>query len=156
MVSGRELNRWRVRETFGDRIFSLYMVVKKYGNFKISLSRKQALRFVCTNLKELGYTRREISSILNIDEADVTFTASKKFPTTFMLAVKLFRDPLELLKKSDYYGHEYYITKQGLEVIIIENLITAGLENRQIATALKTNIRRIQRVRKRMKEDNDD
>ncbi len=154
----REINRWRLRELVDNRIFDLYRFVVLNGNTELRLSKVQARRLAVSELLRAGYTRGQIADALDVNQSYVRSVEKSgvKFTKHFRTAMRVFGNPMELLKRSSTYDSEYVIYKEAVETLMIEDLVLAGWTTTQIYRATGFGIRRIQRTRKRVTEQEDD
>lgn len=148
MVGMREINRDMVRELVDNHILLLYLWVKREGKIQLTLSNKEANRYIAHTLREAQYTREQIRLALGITEKQVIKLLGRKISKRFKQAIALISNPLILKQKSDTYAFKYTITPKMVERMIIEDLAQAGWAATQIRYATGFNLRTIQRIRK--------
>lgn len=157
MVSMREVNRERVLELTHGYLFCL---LKWLGNEKrkeISIRRAEVLRYLYEQLSKGGFSDEQIAVMLDEDISYIkSIKRGRRFSKGFLNALELFRNPIALLKKSDDYAYTYTISRNTVEIVIIQKLVSAGWTTRQIANATGYGVRRIQRIRKKLREEADE
>ncbi len=152
----REINRDRIRELVDNNIFPLYMIMRKKQRVHISLRLCQTQKYVATLMHKAGYTKLQIAHSLGIEMNRVRPLLLMRRTKVFDEAVKLIKHPLALLRKGEEYSHEYTISLQDVEYLIIEDLVRAGMTTNEITKATGFHKRRIQRIRiNTMEKDND-
>jgi hypothetical protein len=156
VVSSSEINRWRVRDIVDNHIFILHQIVKKIGSVEFSIKERDVAKLFVQTFKDAGFTNEQISKALNMPLYRVNGFSKTKIPKLFRRAEMLFGDPILLLRKGDDYACEYKVTVQMTEYLIIEDLLKADWSTRQIEMATGFNRRRIQRIKKRIKDDTDE
>jgi len=155
MVSVRELNKWRLMELADGDVLRLWLVARQKGNLPISLSRKEATRYIVKELYRAGHGIKEIAMILRIEEKIVknAINATKNYSKGFRNALKVFKHPLIVYQRSEKYGYDYYISKMNAESALIDELLRGGWTISQVVHATGFNRRRVQRAAKRLREE---
>lgn len=154
----KEINRDRLRALFDDRVLELYAVALVAGDQNFSLPRKQAIKLIVKDLINSGFTPAVVAHTVGLTAVEVhrIAKATESYSRGFNIAVRVFKDPVKVLERSEEYAYDYYISKSIVETIIIEDLAKAGWETNQIHAATKFGKRRIQRIKKRLREDEDE
>lgn len=153
MVGARELNRDRARELVDNHIFPLYQIIKRTGTVEISTRKSEALKFSANILHRAGFSIEQIANSLGMRQRSVELAIDKKVSNKLKRAVSLFGNPFVVLMKSEEYACDYTITQQMTEHMIIEDLVKAGWTTSQIVRATGFCARRVQRVRKKISEE---
>lgn len=153
----REVNRQRIQELTEGYIFPLLKWLGNDNKKNITLRRVEVIRYLYEQLKKGGFADEQIIAILNIDKSELKkIKTGRRFSKGFLNAIELFNNPIALLKKSDDYAYTYTITRNTVEIVIIQKLVSAGWTSRQIANATGFGMRRIQRIAKKLREASDE
>lgn len=157
MVSMREVNKWRIEELTSGHVLILYRLLGDEDNIQLNLRRREVVRYIYQKLKKAGIEDEKIAAMLQEDVRRLRKMGnSTRFSKGLLNAVRIFRNPLVLLLKSDDYSFSYSISRSNVERIIIEKMVKAGWTTRQIAAATGQGYRRIQRIAKKLRETEDD
>ncbi len=153
MVSMREVNRERIQELTDGFVILLLRWLGNSNKKKVSLNRREVLRYFYESLKQAEFTDEQIVEMLNVDKAQLKrIRRGKRFSKGLVNALELFGNPIAVLKKSDDYAYTYTISRNTVETVIIQKLIMGGWTTRQVSFATGYGIRRIQRIAKKLRE----
>jgi len=152
MVSGRELNRWAIRELVDGDLLRLYAFVVNTGIDRVTLNRHEAAGFVLDELKKRGYSAENVKDFLRKHGLRPRRVGSPS--PGLRNALKLFGSPAEILRRGDEYTFHYKLKKGVIEYMLIEELARAGWTPTEIWRATGFGRRRIQRIAKKVREAN--
>jgi len=135
MVTMLEVNREALRELFDNDLLKAYRFVVRYGNTKLTVSKKQVKKLKILILQKANFTPKQIRAAI-----DASFYSSKntnhKFSSSFINAVYALNDIKKIEEKADdYTAIPIPISKAIVERLIIEDLTLAGFTIKQIAFA---------------------
>ena len=155
MVTNKEIIRYHIRELVNGNTLALYKAIQQTGDIEISIRRSQAIKYFASIMIAGGFGDRSIMAVLAIAEHDLLNIRRSGFTPTagFRRALCLMRHPMALLQKSSEYAYDYIIRKTVVETLVIEDLVTVGFSNAQVHAATGFGLRRIQRIRKRLYEE---
>lgn len=155
MVGGQELSRYRIYELCDGHILPLMKSLGDNDHIKITIRRNEVVAYITQLLSKGGMSDAQISFMLDISEKTVRRYKKYKQTKGFRKAVELFKNPFALLLKSTDYAYDYSISRRQVETLLVEVLVSAGWEARQIHYATAIGMRRIQRIAKRIRESHE-
>jgi hypothetical protein len=150
-MTNKEINKRRIYELFDGNILRAYQVVIKNGNLLLNPSKREFNIFLAISLSKI-YTPRQISLMTNTS-IHIARKKRYKFSKTFINCFNIFSDYyLFSIKCEKYTAIPINLNKRTVERMIIE-ILKQFWTNHQIQKATGFNIRRIQRIKKRLGND---
>lgn len=155
MISMNDVNKQRIEDLFDGDILRAYAFVVNNGDMHISLSQKQSQKFLVFSLSKIGYKPKQISNMIGVS----SYLSKKKcfnFPKNFLNAIKLLKNYITLVDKSEEYtAIPINLNKKTIETIIIERLFNIGWSNNKIFRTTGFSLRKIQRTTKKIRNSDD-
>ncbi|ADV46429.1 hypothetical protein Nitsa_1176 [Nitratifractor salsuginis DSM 16511] len=153
MVTSLDISRHQVRELCRGNLLALYKAVLRHGDMRISIFRRWAITHLIKTMAEAGLTDTQIAAALDMRPRAVRLRKNSPTPKAFQRTLKLFGNPLSALKASREWACEVYVSRQFVEYLLIEDMARAGWTTRQIVAATGFGERRVQRIVKKIREE---
>ena len=154
MVTSQEVTRWLLREISADAVLLLYKEVLKHGDMTISMNEKLIAKHIAYEMMKEGASEDKAKQYLR----DVGFKNATPEPArgSALNAIRLFGDAKAALKMCQPMPMRINVTRRIVERILIERLAEAGYSNAKIGAMTGFCKRRIERVKKKIREEKDD
>jgi len=153
VVTDMEFNKMAILDLVDGRLLDLYEFILKTGTEKLAVSKRLAAGRVIEKAKKAGLDEEALRKFFN--ERGIKYATAMKTETTTDYAAKFFGSYMKIIEEGDDLTFTYKTKKSLIERMIIETLARAGWTNRQIHSATGFGLRRVQRISKKVREEND-
>lgn len=154
MVKSQEVTRWLLREISADAVLMLYKETLKHGDMLIRMNARSIAKHIAYEMIEDGKSEREAKEFLRNE--GFNGSSPEKATGTTLNAIRLFGDARAALKMCSGTPFQVNITRRIVERVVIEKMIETGFDNAKIVAMTGFGIRRVQRIRKQMREEEND
>jgi hypothetical protein len=153
MVTRFDISRHQVRELCRGNLIAMYQVIKAKGDKRINLNRKYAITYMVQAMSSAGFTIAQIAAALGISKSKAKGRLGRKIPKSFLEALDILGNPLAALIISEDRRWGITLRREYVEYLLIEDMAMAGWTVKQIEAATGFGKRRIQRIVKKVREE---